>query len=226
MRKIFILLLACCPLLCAAQTEWETPDAVKAKEAANKEVKKADKPTGKAQNEATVKNIKDWKYIQPGVVPEVDGKVVFSKDIPMEGLTAQQIYDKTYVALDSLAHSGEQIKSGIALINRKNYAIVARYQEWLEFSKSFISLDRTKFNYTIMATCTDGNLNVSISRISYSYEEDRQTGFKVTAEEWIADKHAVNKKRTKLLIGPAKFRKKTIDRKDAIFAYFSEKVKQ
>ena len=202
MKKILILFLMCCPILCAAQSEWEIPNAEKP----SNEVKKEKKTTSKEANAETAnENIKDWEYIKEGAVPEVDGKIVFSYDIDVPGKTAQEIYDLAYVALDSLAHTEEQIKSNIALINRKEHMIAARYREWLEFSKSFIALDRTEF--------------------SYNYEEGRSTGLKTTAEKWISDKQAVNKKRTKLIPGTAKFRKKTIDRKNAIFKYIAKKVK-
>jgi colicin import membrane protein len=135
---------------------------------------------------------------------------------------AEEIYDKTYAALDTLAHSENQIQSGIAIVNRKQHIIAARYTEWLEFSRSFISVDRTKFNYTIIAKCADGKLHVTLERISYSYDEGRPSAMHTTADKWINDKNAVNKKRTKLLIGPAKFRRKTIDRKDQIFTFIKE----
>ena len=38
-----------------------------------------------------------------------------------------------------------------------------------------------------------------------------------SAEEWITDDNAVNKKNTRLYPGTAKFRRKTIDRKDMLF---------
>lgn len=220
MKKIFILILACCPLVCAAQSEWEAPSSTKAQESTKKVTISTDTP-----NDAKTQ-VKDWDYIKIGAVPEVEGKVVFEQDIDMQGHTAAQIYDMAYVALDSLAHTGEQIQSGIALINRKEHIIVGRYQEWLTFSKSFLSLDRTKFNYTVIAKCDDNKLHLSLERITYSYEENRSTGFKTTAEKWIADKYAVNKKRTKLNAGPAKFRKNTIERKKKIFEYISDKMKQ
>ena len=43
MKKIFIMLLMCCPLMCAAQSEWEAPTSHKQNNEANvdkKEVKK------------------------------------------------------------------------------------------------------------------------------------------------------------------------------------------
>ena len=138
------------------------------------------KDTAKKSNKAdskdatlAVKDIKDWKYIQKGAVPEVDGKVVFTHDIDVNSKSAQQIYDIVYTTLDSLTAKPEQINSSIALINRKAFSIVARYQEWLEFSKSFISLDRTKMNYVIIANCSDNKLHLSLERISYAYEENR-----------------------------------------------------
>ena len=77
----------------------------------------------------------------------------------------------------------------------------------------------------MIAKCYDNKLHLTLSRISYNYEEGRSTGLKTTAEKWISDKQAVNKKRTKLIPGTAKFRKKTIDRKNAIFKYIAKKVK-
>jgi colicin import membrane protein len=47
----------------------------------------------------------------------------------------------------------------------------------------------------------------------------------MTAEEWITDKEAVNKKNTKLLPISGKFRRKTIDRKDFLFNKFESLLK-
>ena len=226
MKKIFITFLMCCPLMCAAQSEWEAPVTNQNKE--TKEVKDTTKKSHKAEAKVKTldtKDIKDWKYIQKGAVPEVDGKVVFTHDVDVNGKNAQEIYDIVYATLDSLTKKPEQINSSIALINRKAHSIVARYQEWLEFSKSFISLDRTKMSYIIIANCSDNKLHMTLERISYAYEEDRSTGLKTTAENWITDKFAVNKKGTKLIPGSAKFRKKTIDRKDQIFQLIDSALK-
>ena len=180
-------------MVCAAQSEWETPDAAKKAQEVRTEKTKTTKPSKDAVATVAPKDIKDWEYIKEGAVPEVDGKVAFTHDISLPGKSAQQVYDLVYNALDSLAHSDNQIASGIALFNRKEHIIAARYQEWLEFSRSFIALDRTKFSYTIVATCNDSKLHISLERISYNYEEDRQTGFKTTAEKWITDKYEAHK---------------------------------
>ena len=40
---------------------------------------------------------------------------------------------------------------------------------------------------------------------------------KISADDWISDSNALNKKGTKLYKGSGKFRRKTIDRKNNIF---------
>jgi len=164
-----------------------------------------------------IKNSKDAKYLQPDAVPMVDGKVVYSLKLNLPGRRANEVYDRLYSYLDNLAQGEKQIESSIVLVNKTEHIIVAKYNEWLEFSRNFVSLDRTKFYYTIIAKCADNGLELTMERLSYKYEEERENGFKITAEEWIADKNAVNKKHTKLNAGSAKFRRKTIDRKDQIF---------
>ena len=90
MKKIFITFLMCCPLMCAAQSEWEAPVTNQNKE--TKEVKDTAKKSHKADAKTKTldtKNIKDWKYIQKGAVPEVDGKVVFTHDVDVNGKNAR-----------------------------------------------------------------------------------------------------------------------------------------
>lgn len=215
MKFLIITALATClSSVTYAQSEWERPTSRQ---------ESSVKPQEKS-GQVKVAKESDLKYIEQGSVPEVDGKIVFSKDFNVSGKNAQEIYDKVYGALDSLARTENQIKSGIVLINKKEHIIAARYSEWLEFSRSFISLDRTKFNYTIIATCSDGKLNLRLERITYRYEEGRVTGFRATAEELIGDKNAVNKKRTRLNAGAAKFRRKTIDRKNEIFDFIDSEL--
>lgn len=214
-------------MLCAAQNEWELPTSGNQPQEQKKAAKaNADDSRKNGNASPLLTNVKDWEYIKEGAVPEKDGKVVFDFGIQLPGKTSQQVFDATYTALDSLAHTSTQISSGIALINRKEHIIVAKCQEWLVFSKNFLSLDQTKFNYVIVASCTDNHLDLTIERMSYNYEEGRSTGFRTSAEKWISDKYAVNKKRTKLTAGPAKFRKKTIDRTKEIAKYIEEKIKE
>ena len=157
-------------------------------------------------------NSEDYKYLKPGAMPEQDGKVVFTLDLDVPALSAQQVYDRMYVALDTIANQECQIqdersKSGVVMVNKKEHSIVAQYHEWMTFKKNFVVLDRTRFNYTVIAKCTDGHLHLTLERMTFLYEQGRPTEMRTSAEEWISDKEAINKKGTKLLPGSAKFRR-------------------
>lgn len=97
--------------------------------------------------------------------------------------------------------------------------------EWLVFSQSFLSLDRTEFRYLLVAQIADNSLTVTLSKIIYNYEEGRSTGFKEPAEKVISDRYALNKKKNSLARIFGKFRKGTIDRKDQIFSDIKALVK-
>ena len=138
-------------------------------------------------------------------------------------MSADSIYDKVYAVISEIVDEGKgsglQPQARIAAVNKAEHTIAARVKEWLVFTSNFISLDRTEFNYTLIARAKDGHVSVKMERISYAYEMNRKdaAGMKEKAEDWITDKHALNKKQTKLSPLSGKFRRKTIDRKDNIF---------
>jgi colicin import membrane protein len=98
------------------------------------------------------------------------------------------------------------------------------YQEWLVFKSTALQIDRTRLMYNLIVTCTDGKADVTMTRIHYLYEEERNPQA-YRAEEWITDKEALNKKQTKLARISGKFRRKTIDRKDFLFNKLAELMK-
>ena len=159
----------------------------------------------------------DPKYLTGAVPLNAEGKVVFTLDIDVPDKNAQQIYDRVYAYLNNMSQEGEQQGSRIVLVNQNEKAIVAKYTEWLTFSESFIALDRTLFSYTIISRCSDNHLQLTLERISYNYEKGHQGELKSKAENYITDQYALNKNRTSMINGPAKFRRKTIDRKNQIF---------
>ena len=59
---------------------------------------------------------------------------------------------------------------------------------------------------------------MTMTRIRYWYDENRDGGDKYTAEEWITDDMALNKKKTKLAAICGKFRRENIDLKDQFFS--------
>lgn len=168
----------------------------------------------------------DPKYLEGAVKLNQEGKVEFTLDTDANGKTAKQIYDIVYEYMSDLTQSDENIASRVALVNPNEYIIANSMDEWLVFSSSFISLDRSEFKYQLVAKIADNHLNLRLLRISYSYEEDRPTGFKAPAEQVITDKVALTKKKNDLAKIFGKFRKKTIDRKDQIFSEITTLVKQ
>lgn len=209
MKKLIASILALVPMLAMAQNNaWEIPD--QPKQTTTKVVKKKE-----------VTKV-DPKYLS-GAVPEVDGEVVFTLDKDVPDMSADKIYDKVYEVISSVVEEGKtsglQPEARIAAVNKAEHSIAARVKEWLVFSSNFISLDRTEFNYTLIATASNGHVNLKMARISYAYEMNRKdaSGMKEKAEKWITDKYALNKKQTKLSPISGKFRRKTIDRKDNIF---------
>ena len=163
----------------------------------------------------------DAKYLLPDAVPEVDGKVCFQTTLSAPGKSAKQIYDILLRQLEKMTKEPNQIaNSAVAIEDTANWELGAVFHEWLVFKSSSLSLDRTQFNFQILISCADGKADVKMTRISYDYDTDR-TPIRYTAEEWITDKYAVNKKHTKLYPLSAKFRRKTIDRKNFIFGKFN-----
>ncbi len=208
MRNIIFLIAYLCPVLVFAQI-WDKPDIGN------------DQTTVTTQSAKEVKAAKvnkDEKYLV-GAVPEVDGMVEWAMELDVPGKDASQLYDIMLACFSDLTKSNNQLEgSSVSLVSKQDHIVVASVKEWLMFRDNVINLDRTKFNYTLVANCYDNHLKVTMNRISYKYDEENgKGGYFYKAEEWINDKNALSKKGTKLLLGSAKFRRKTVDRKDEVF---------
>lgn len=167
----------------------------------------------------------DPKYLEGAITFDEQGKIVFDTEIEAPGKSAAQLYNLVFDYMSGLTHDKESKASRMALVNKDEHIIANAMDEWLVFSNSFISLDRTECKYNLIAKITDGKVSLSINHINYIYEEGRQTGFKLPAEEVIIDKVALTKKKNDLARIFGKFRKKTIDRKDQIFNEIAALVK-
>ncbi len=201
--------------LTQAQDVWERPDAPQTEKTQKKEKK-----------EKTIKISEDAKYLE-GAVKEIDGKVTWQRTFAAPGKSAQEIYDKVMAFAKEFTEGENQLpESNVALVNKKEHIIVVAPLEWLVFKSSFISLDRAKFSYIAIATCKDGELDVKIDRLKYKYDESNNKSEQtIFAEEAINDKNALNKKKTKLVPGWAKFRRKTVDRMEEVLELFGNQIK-
>ena len=205
MKKLIVTILALMPLTMWAQDNtWELPEQ-------EQEEVKAEKENP------------DQKYLL-GAVPVVDGKVVFNKTIEAPGKSAAQIYGILKQYMEKMTTESNQIHSQLIVADDSKHELGGSYEEWLVFKKTLLQLDQTRFLYVLEANCSDGKADVTLSRIRYLYDENRNPEH-LKAEDWITDKEAVNKKGTKLLPISGKFRRKTIDRKDFLFNKFETLLK-
>lgn len=192
-----------------------------------KETKKKVETEKPVTNQAGQVLKEDPKYLEGAVPLNEKGKVEFVLDASAGGKNADEIYQITYDYLNTLTLDEHQIgeTSRIVLVNPQEHVIACVMKEWLVFQNSFISLDRSEFEYHLTATITDDHLDLVLSRIIYNYEEGRSTGFESPAEEVITDEYALNKKKTNLTRIFGKFRKGTINRKDEIFTGITNALK-
>ena len=166
-----------------------------------------------------------WAAYLGDVVPVVDGEVVWERTFTNEA-SADVNYEAMLKYMNEVTHDEHQTEQSlVALVNKAEHTIAARMEEWLVFSTSFISLDRTRLIYTLTATCSDGAVTVKAFRLHYLYGEQQNKETRYAAEEWITDKYALNKKKTRLLPHSGKFRRTTVDRMEELMKNFELRVK-
>ena len=206
MRKAICTLLVCLPLALSAQNNWERPQ----------QTQNTDASAASTEYEYA-------KYLG-NVVPVVNGEVVWEKTF-----NNQKSADENYATMLSFltamtTEEGQLKESTVSLVNKAEHKIVCHFEEWLVFKNALLSLDRTRFIYTLMAECDNNKVYVKVFRLNYWYEEERDGGERFKAEEWITDEWALNKKKTKLAKISGKFRRKTVDRMEQLFQQISNNL--
>lgn len=158
----------------------------------------------------------DTKYLA-GAITLDDGKVTFKTEIQTPSLTKKQLYDTMLKWTNSHFKPEGKFNARVLYTNEDEGTIAAAGEEYLVFSSSALSLDRTRIYYQFFITCEEGKCDIEMTRIRYWYDEARDGGEKYSAEEWIVDDMALNKSKTKLAPICGKFRRETIDLKDKLF---------
>ncbi|MBP5716674.1 MAG: DUF4468 domain-containing protein [Bacteroidales bacterium] len=165
---------------------------------------------------ASAQLIKEKEPINPkylaGAVPVVDGMVTFSRDLDLRStLPADSIYHLLarwigrHFAIDDNVLVRKNVNSSLA-----DHRIEVGVVQYLVFRSTSLVLDRTQIIFRLVMQIENDKVKVTMTDIKYYYEEDR-TPEKFTAEEWITDENALNKKKNKYVHGHGKFREKTID---------------
>lgn len=168
----------------------------------------------------------DPKYGKGAVPVDENGTVCFTitSDIP-EGMSE----DKCYEILMNWAKGRFAMPYANAgrILNEdpETHRYIFHVDQMLVFKSTAFSADETKIAYNFSAVVKDGKYTLKMTDINYRYEENREGGGKrFTAEEWITDKEAYNRKGTKFLKSTGKFRIKTIDLKDILFQRAAEAI--
>lgn len=162
------------------------------------------------------KDNSDPKYLAGAITME-DGKVTFNHEIKAPSLSKEQLYQQMLDWANNRFKSDGKLQSRVVYTNEEEGDIAASAEEYIVFSSSALSLDRTRIYYQYLINVADGVCRMTMTRIRYWYDENRDGGEKYTAEEWITDDMALNKKKTKLAPICGKFRRETIDLKDQLF---------
>lgn len=162
------------------------------------------------------KDNNDPKYLS-GAVTLSEGKVTFTQEIKTPGVSKEKLYDLMLEWAKNRFKPEGNLYSQVAYTNEEKGDIAATAEEYMVFSSSAISLDRTRIYYQFLINVQNEVCNLTMTRIRYWYEENRDGGERYSAEEWITDDMALNKKKTKLAPICGKFRRETINLKDALF---------
>ncbi len=159
----------------------------------------------------------DSKYLS-GAVPVVDGKVTFTQTINIPGATKEAIFNMVNNWAKEQFKTNEKFPNNKLITeNAQNGEIGAIGEEYVIFSSSALSLDRTRIYYQFIVQCEYEKCDLTMTRIRYWYNEARDGGERYDAEELITDENGLNKKKDKLARVIGKFRSKTIDYKDNLF---------
>ena len=158
----------------------------------------------------------DNKYLE-GAITMAEGKVTFSTQISTPSMTKEEIFQTVLDWANKRFQPNEKMNARVLYQNEEKGSIAIGGEEYIVFSTSALALDRTRIYYQMRILCENGKCDINMSRIRYWYDEARDGGEKYEAEEWITDKWALNKDKTKLSPITGKFRKKTIDLKDELF---------
>ena len=160
----------------------------------------------------------DPKYLA-GAVPVVDGKVTFSRDVPVPvPMSQDSLFRYVHRWANYFFSEQKALKYYDLGSDRKAFIHDLGVAQYLVFKNKALALDRARIFFRLNIKQEDGILHVSMTDISYLYEEDRDP-FKVTAEEWITDEKSLNRKKTGFLHGgQGKFRMKTIDHFEEIIS--------
>lgn len=162
----------------------------------------------------------DERY-DKGSIPVVNGRVLFQESV-INMLSKERAYQCINEWAKERFSKPNVIVSKFTSEDETNHTISFTAEEYLVFTSRFFVLDRTRINYWVEIQCADGCATIKMTRINYWYEEERDGGLKFSAEDFITDDQAFNRKGVKMLKDQGKFRRGTVDFFDSIVAEMTQ----
>jgi len=153
------------------------------------------------------------KYLE-GAVPEVNGKVVFSKIIPVNNPISEPELFNLMNKWAEENYNGSDNSNRVLLSSLEDKDIACLGEMNLVFRKSLLILDQAQMSYQLIISIGQNKCDVAVRNIRYQYTDYKTP---VAAEELISDELAFNKKKGKLNRYYDKFRIHTVDSINNIF---------
>lgn len=149
--------------------------------------------------------------------------VQFEHKIPAQGLGKEARFERLRQYVQQIVDGPNKIEGSRFTAQEANEGILAAsIKEYLWFKRNAFVWDRTQMAYQLYIQIEDNETTLTLRNIHYVYDAaaERSTDdVSYRAEEWITDKEALKRGGKKLTrIAGKKFRVKTIDRKNEIFA--------
>lgn len=175
---------------------------------------------------AKVGNESDPKYGRGAVPEDENGNVYFTTTVKIpDNMSEDVCYDillnwaRGRFALP-YANAGRILNE-----DATTHRFIFHVDQMIVFKSTSFVADESKIAYNFSVAVKNGEFTLKMTDIKYRYEEGRETGGKsFTAEDWITDSEAYNRKGTKFLKSTGKFRVKTIDLKDLLFQKATDAV--
>lgn len=184
-----------------------------------------------------IKMQQDVTAYMAGAVPQISGNVEYSTTISAPGKSKEELY-KIALAWATLRYEANQGRgewtdadffsniedARISKYDKSIGYIQCRGAEEMIFSNKALAKDYTHVFYLVDLNVKDGAIDFKMHNISYLYVGGSERPERVTAEEWITDDVAFNKKGELHRI-TGKFRIKTVDLKDELIKELKDAVK-
>ncbi len=168
---------------------------------------------------AQIDESKMEKYLAP---LQMEGtKVVFKDSLQFKDISADKVYQIAAEWADAyIAKFDKKFESRIAYKNEEKKSVVMIFNRDIVFRDISIILDKALMKCNITIDIVGNKCIIKVLNIKYDYVEGGLTEH-YKADEWIIDRYAINRDRTKLAKTFGKFRAKTIDAVDEIFESFN-----